>query len=141
MENIRKENYEIIDVYNRYEKQLATDEPELEVVYLPAIDNKDKENLPELWKKIHLTAIKCDDTDKFSEWLLMIVNTLPCDCKWHALHYIQTNSPTDLIPTLSDTDINIAFVWSWEFHNSVNIRLGKPEFPYEEALSYYESII
>lgn len=152
LDNIKKKNYEIIDLYGRYEKELAIQEQfhssefQIEVVSLPPVEElirkvKGRENLPELWKKIHITALKCNDLNKFSEWIWMIIKNLPCDCKWHALHYIQRNPPTDLVPTSSDNDINIAFYWSWQFHNDVNKRLDKSEFPYEEALDYYSQLI
>jgi hypothetical protein len=100
---------------------------------------KDKSNIPELWPKIHITALKCNNLEKFGEWLWQIFKNLPCDCKWHSLLYIQKNPPTDLVSTSPDDDN--AFIWSWKFHNDVNKRLNKPEFPYEEALTYYTSLL
>jgi hypothetical protein len=29
------------------------------------------------------------------------------------------------------------FKWGWARHNDVNLRLGKPKFPYEDALRKY----
>lgn len=152
MNNIEEKTYEIIDLYGHYEKELAIQEHfdfnelQVEVVSLPPVEEllakmNSRENLPLLWKKIHLTAFKCTDLDKFSEWIWELVKNLPCDCKWHALHYIQRNPPNNLVPTSSDVDINIAFYWSWLFHNDVNQRLGKDEYPYEAALEYYSELI
>ena len=59
-----------------------------------------------------------------------VVN-LPCaECRWHAsLHMIQ-NPPV--------LDSAHAFqIWAWLFHNTVNIRLGKPFFKYAEYTARY----
>lgn len=152
LNNICKKNYEIIDLYSRVEKLTAGEyadfsQIQVEVVSLPSVEElirkiKDKSNYPELWKKIHITARKCKDLKMFSEWIWKICKDLPCsECKYHMLRYIQDNPPFNLVPTSSDSDINIAFYWSWQFHNVVNARLGKPKYAYESALLYYSTLI
>jgi len=145
--NIRNKNYEVIDLYSRYRKQIEEDQLILandisisEVVPLPSVEDlmskiKNETDYPALWKKIHITAYKCSDLESFSKWIWAVSKVMPCDCKWHALKYIQDNPPTKL-----DASLNILFHWTWQFHNDVNERLEKPQFPYEEALAYYENM-
>jgi hypothetical protein len=142
MNNIWTKNYEIIDLYSRYEDEFIDEQ--IEVVSLPEADElveKYQTNLSGLWKKIHITALRCNDIDKFADWIWEVCKNMPCDCKWHALIYIQKHPPSDLVPTSSESDVNIAFYWSWQFHNEVNKRLDKPLYPYETALEYYSNLI
>jgi hypothetical protein len=150
IDNILKKNYEMINLYTSQfldEEYIDSSGIQVEVVSLPPVEElikkiKDKSNYPELWKKIHITAFKCTDLKKFSEWIWDVCKDLPCsECKYHMLGYIQNNPPNNLIPTSSDVEINIAFYWSWKFHNAVNSRLGKPEYAYESALAYYSKLI
>lgn len=119
-----------------------------EIVPLPSADDlvrKTGTNYPALWNKIHLTALKCEGPDglkRFSEWIWNVCKNLPCgECKFHMLQYILTHQPDDLITTSSDSEINIAFYWTWKFHNDVNLRLEKPLYPYESALEYYSKLL
>jgi hypothetical protein len=141
LDNIQKKNYEIIDLYGRYkeeEEYFYSPEVHVEVMPLPLPEDllsKGKTNYPELWKKIHMTALKCTDMMQYGRWIWEICKNLPCsECKWHMIQYI-VNTP----PAISDND-NTAFYWSWQFHNEVNKRLDKPEYPYNEALNYYSNL-
>jgi hypothetical protein len=154
--NIRNKNYEVIDLYSRYRKQIEEEQLILastngnhhlstisEVIPLPSVEDlmskiKSENDYPALWKKIHITAYKCnsEQLERFSKWIWQIAKNMPCDCKWHALKYIQDNPPYSLDSTLP----NILFHWTWQFHNDVNERLEKPQFAYEDALSYYENM-
>lgn len=56
--------------------------------------------------------------------LLHFISNLPCDeCRYHAMCYVLQNPPA-----LASTHTFRS--WVWRFHNDVNIRLGKPFYPY-----------
>jgi hypothetical protein len=59
------------------------------------------------------------------------LHSLPCpECREHSLAYARTRPP--------DFSGSHAFqIWSWEFHNSVNARLGKPLMSAEEYNQHY----
>jgi len=86
---------------------------------------------PGRWESIHMTAAWCDSngiTGLFGAWMIQTAQTLSCEnCVKHAMTYIQENRP-DLCP-------EGYLYWSWKFHNFVNARLSKEEFPWTEAAS------
>jgi hypothetical protein len=54
---------------------------------------------------------------------------LPCgECRGHAAAYIEANPPEKSPDPL---------IWSWEFHNAVNRRLGKPEMEWDTCKKMY----
>ncbi len=77
-----------------------------------------------LWDEIHNPA-----REWTPKWWTSVIMRLPsgrCDCKRHAKAYADANP----IPFGDD-----AACWNWgiEFHNSVNVRLGRPVLTVEEA--------
>lgn len=59
-----------------------------------------------------------------------VVN-LPCaECRWHASQYMLQSPPA----LKSSGPFQI---WAWLFHNTVNLRLGKPFFPWASYLALY----
>jgi hypothetical protein len=88
---------------------------------------------PGIWFMLHLQSAHAD-TDELKRAFIQNVKTLgqhfPCDqCRPHFAAYIQThvNKPRGL------------FQWTWEFHDSVNKRLGKTTVPFEEAWNQFRS--
>ena len=49
-------------------------------------------------------------------------------CRQHAIQYVQNNPP--------DKE-NDKFLWSYNFHNNVNVRLNKPIMDYQSASTKY----
>ena len=85
------------------------------------------------WHEIHSKASQVNRRElshrKFCEWMRVVPDDLPCSiCRGHAKEYIRDNPP-EFIPDI--------FVWSWNFHNAVNIRKKKPLVSYEEAAYRY----
>lgn len=84
------------------------------------------------WQSIHVTAAWADTPDKFKffcGWIRNQVENLPCEfCIKHAKAYLDANPPEKAID---------AFIWSWEFHNTVNRRLNKSEMEYSTAKQIY----
>lgn len=85
-----------------------------------------------VWHSIHVTAAWCNTPKKiafFKDWIREMQSKLSCEeCRDHMIKYIEENPP--------DNAANM-FVWSWEFHNAVNARLGKPKLEYEPAMKLY----
>ena len=86
----------------------------------------------QLWDQIHTKAASSTTHEKrtdFCSWIRKTSGSMGCCiCKTHALQYIQNNPP--------ENALNL-FVWSWEFHNDVNTRLGKPIMDYATAAIKY----
>jgi len=84
------------------------------------------------WHAIHTTAAWANTGRKhsfFCEWVRNQKEFLPCDeCRVHMGLYLHSNPPEKA---------EDAFIWSWEFHNAVNRRLGKPEMDYTTARKLY----
>lgn len=79
------------------------------------------------WKIIHFTAIYDDQTNNkvFCKWIRNFVTKIPCkDCSDHATKYVTDNPPEKTLDLL---------LWTINFHNAVNKRLGKPQIPVNEA--------
>jgi FAD-linked sulfhydryl oxidase len=90
------------------------------------------------WNWLHTTAIDypLDPTPREAAAARLCVQSfaahLPCgECRRHALAYLAKHPPN-----LSNT---YAFQsWAWQFHNAVNVRLGKRAFTYVEYNKFYE---
>lgn len=83
---------------------------------------------PRLWAEIHSTAAKSSPA-QFRKYLGTLPSRIPCeDCRYHFRSYIFTN------PLL---DFEDPMIWSIDFHNAVNRRLGKKVLTYQEA---YEKV-
>jgi len=87
---------------------------------------------PSTWKTIHSIAYESDRLklyEKFSNLIYELCYILPCEtCRNHMQTYLKDHP----IPNSN------VFEWSVEFHNQVNIRLGKPVLDPKEAFNIYE---
>lgn len=82
----------------------------------------------QVWNQIHSNARQMTKPD-YIIWLRTISTTLPCPtCRLHMQRYLIAHPPE-----LSEN----MFFWAWDFHNNVNVRLGKPVFSYPNALAQY----
>jgi hypothetical protein len=123
--------------------------------YIPAQpkynEKEDKIGLPEkfgpgAWWILSVNAAMANNTSKmldFTVFLRKVVDTLPCPkCHAHAAAYITTNNPnSDKYFSMKDpkTGENIGMAYYiWEFHEAVNLRLGKASFPWELFIPRYK---
>jgi len=97
---------------------------------------------PGIWFKIHMDGIAAV-TQSLKDSFVVNINTL-CDgfkckhCQPHFRKYISMY-PIENYFNIKDKkgrDIGV-FQWTWEFHNAVNLRLGKHQPTLEEAYEYY----
>ena len=97
---------------------------------------------PGVWLMIHVLAIDSVNElaiDFFIEWMEKIIYRLSCKiCVKHAHDYLMANPPEEYRNIINDDNVPCGmFLWSWEFHNSVNKRLGKEIVSYSDAYKLY----
>lgn len=64
-----------------------------------------------------------------------LMNDFPCSsCKEHCLAYISRKNPRRYV----NKDQGL-FIWSWDFHNTVNLRLNKPILSLDDAIAIYSN--
>lgn len=128
-----------------------------ETFYVDASDNEDDEeeenysrqgNLPEvfgppLWFSLHNASVYYPEiaspvyAERMKNIIVGLPVLIPCEtCKEHATVYIEKNKHTLMDVCKSKEKLFKFFV---DFHNYVNVRLGKREWSYQEAKAMYES--
>jgi hypothetical protein len=92
---------------------------------------------PRHWNQIHTETIRYPvspsraEEVKMRARLVQLVTELPCpECRKEAIRHLMQNPPA----TRSTYALR---TWGWRFHNAVNARLGKPQFPYESFCRSY----
>ena len=90
------------------------------------------------WKTVHTKAkyaVTKEKRDKFERYVRFLAIRFPCGkCRNHIGVYLRQNP----IPkVLGDKTI---YRWAWDFHNSVNKRLGKSVVSWEQSLKFYEDL-
>ena len=93
---------------------------------------------PGIWYMLHSLAIDSEtnnDYDFFVKLLTKTVNNLGCKyCKKHGLEYLSRNNPNLINKNLTPSQyIN-------KFHNTVNIRLGKPIYSLDKSREMFKNI-
>lgn len=104
----------------------------------------DPETYGQKWVDIHSLTAHVDDVNEIPHTLKairVIIESIRCEtCYQHANSYLKENQ-TDSYHQMKDEDGRCVglFKYFHEFHNNVNIRLGKPYMNYETAQKmYYE---
>lgn len=94
---------------------------------------------PRAWHWLHLMAINYppdpseNDMARARVRIGRFIQSLPCaDCRIHAAAYIAAVPP-------DASDAQSLQVWAWRFHNAVNRRLGKRQFPFAAYRQLYLS--
>lgn len=90
------------------------------------------------WAFFHTLAEKIsknfleNKTDEILQIIKLICSNLPCPvCRLHAIHYMNTVSPNSI-----KTKKKLCTMF-FHFHNTVNARLGKPQYK-EQNLNKYK---
>jgi hypothetical protein len=89
---------------------------------------------PGYWASWHIKSLQATNKDRKSEIARNIaidIAYFPClKCRNHAKEYIKGNP---LMPAVRSNDPLSLFKWTVNFHNSVNLRLGKPMINWQKA--------
>lgn len=94
-----------------------------------------------LWSFIHtITIIDFEESKSHNERILAclrgVLTVIPCSiCK------IDYENEINKINLNNLSEPMCLFRWSVDFHNTVNAKLGKPQFTYEQALEKWTRII
>lgn len=106
-----------------------------------------------IWFIIHVHALSYDKRRKPmngmtpGEFIRWICEHHPCSqCSKHCSEYILNNPLEDYESRpvyLNDgsTTYYSSFFWTWKFHNSVNVKIGKPRISFKRAMTMYEHIL
>jgi hypothetical protein len=105
---------------------------------------------PGIWNIIHRRAWLLRDQPMeaqkaFIEFMADVCYNFPCIvCRGHCSEYIK-NHPMEeylgvTVKTSSGTEALGLFIWTWKFHNAVNIRLRKPIMSWETAYALYSGV-
>ena len=97
---------------------------------------------PGIWFKIHSDGIAAT-TQSLKESFIININAL-CNgfkckhCQPHFRKYINEHPIENYFNIKNTKGIDIGiFKWTWEFHNAVNLRLGKYQPTLEESYEYF----
>lgn len=98
---------------------------------------------PGIWFLIHkkaLLATTMPEQLSFINFITEICTIFPCEnCVEHCKTYMVDNPPSNNLGMISkekEEQIGM-FVWSWNFHNDVNIKLGKKVVDWPTAYNMY----
>ena len=93
---------------------------------------------PGIWFMLHLMSSQATTPelkDSFIKNVTVLGEHFPCnDCKHHFAAYIAEHPVKDYV----NKDRGL-FLWTWEFHESVNKRLNKQSVSFDEAWSKFSS--
>lgn len=89
-----------------------------------------------IWYVIHMMALNATNNQSKRTFARMM-NTLAINfgcpkCKVHLVKFMETHPFTDYLSIPAGF-----FKWSWELHNDINEKLGKPIMSMENALELY----
>lgn len=100
-----------------------------------------KKEGPGVWFALKTLAKKATTKERFNKWVedvIDLISNLRClVCREHALEYLDKNPPHRAFGYTYKGQEMGAFRWVWNFHNTVNVRLGKPLLDFESAVSLY----
>jgi hypothetical protein len=89
---------------------------------------------PGYWASWHLKSLYSDTKDKKIEVarnIALDISNFPClKCKNHSKEYVTKNP---LLYAVNNKDPYSMFIWTFKFHNEVNLRIGKKVYEFEEA--------
>jgi len=99
---------------------------------------------PGLWFSIHFKGIRATTEKKiacFIEYMDELSKNLPCmECRTHYQDYISKHPIIDYSDIKGKDGNPIGmFMWSWKFHNAVNLRLGKKHVDWDTAYNMFSS--
>ena len=99
---------------------------------------------PGTWRVIHTTSFHAR-TEKEKESFIcifqMIIHNFFCKlCSNHAKKYLQENPMTSYKNLMYKGEPLGLFIWTYKFHNFVNIRLNKKVMKLETVMTFYKNM-
>jgi len=92
---------------------------------------------PGIWYTMHTLAASAkteDDKKQVVNQIKHLQSKFPCEeCKLHFWNYINSHPLENSIIGNEDS----LFLWTFNFHNAVNFRLGKSQVSYDEAKNIF----
>ena len=96
---------------------------------------------PILWSVLHMKTLtyypSVGNSNAFRNWVNSLPNKIPC--RACADHFVQLLDADPVDDALSSKTALVA--WAVRLHNTVNAKLGKPEFPLESVWDNQLAII
>jgi|TARA_R110000822_G_scaffold103182_8_gene229762 hypothetical protein len=93
---------------------------------------------PGYWASWHLKSVHSDTARKKAEIarnIALDIANFPCEkCKTHAKEYVSRHP---LMDAVKDKNKYSMFHWTVNFHNEVNLRLGKALYSMEDSLAMW----
>lgn len=98
---------------------------------------------PGIWFYLQLKSRHSNDDSSIQEFLRdfeLIIQNFPCmKCRKHMLEYVRDHNPNSYVSYTYNNQRLGMFRYIWEFHNTVNSRLGKPLISWEDALRMFSA--
>ena len=99
-------------------------------------------NYTGIWFVFHNLArriITENDKDCLMKVVYKTVDDFRCSaCRGHAIEYLNSHSVDDYWTRVNDYGEDVGlFEYFWEFHNAVNLRIGKPVLNWDDAYQLY----
>jgi len=111
-------------------------------------DNSDPKRIgPGYWHCIHTLSIIANTIEKqrsFIETMKNLCEKFPCSvCGKHCKEYIEHNEMEKYIGIFVEIDdvknyVGL-FIWTWKFHNAVNVRTKKKLMSWDTAYNIYNN--
>ena len=96
---------------------------------------------PGTWNVIHTLAYNAttkESKQAFIKHMNIICKQFPCEtCREHCKTYLKENPMIEYMDVVTEGKPLGLFTWTWQFHNAVNHRIGKPILSWEIALHIY----
>lgn len=86
---------------------------------------------PVCWSVLHMKTLTyyptVGNSNAFRDWVNSLPNKIPC--RACADHFVQLLADDPVDNALGSKTALVA--WAWRLHNTVNAKIGKPDFPLE----------
>lgn len=97
---------------------------------------------PGYWFRIHTKGKNAKTIGEIKDYIRFIKEVeeeFPCDvCTGELKIYVKNNPIENYVNLVDEKSQRIGmFTWSWQLHNDVNIRLGKPRLDFETCYNLY----
>ena len=93
---------------------------------------------PGYWTSWHLKALRAtkkNEKAEVSRCIVLDIASFPClKCREHAKEYVRKNPLIDVVNSKKEISL---FEWTVNFHNAVNIRIGKDTYSLEDAMAMW----